>query len=1002
MTEKALQEFNKIFSKLTPFILTSYRTYSYLKLSKDEFVNISKQYLIEIYNKNENEKTDIEYYQKNLKRYFYFYAKLKLEDPKTSKIIIENYINEKLNYKNNAQECIKEIIKISNFFQKFTFTLAPDLCLDIIETNNKLNTILSQIVNDNLDTITNSGLKSLTNHETVIFIIENYCILKNINYFVEEDDYQDERKLLSGLDLYTDDPVLAYFKEIKQSLLSQEELIELCKKVEKGDLTARNKIVEHNLKLVISVAKRYQNRGLDLLELIQEGNLGLIKAVEKYEYQKGYQFSTYARWWIRQAIKRALDDKSRPIRIPIHILDRINKYDICLIELQKKLGRTPTNEEMAKEMNTTIKIIEGIIFSKQKIISINDKFGDEEDQEIEKFIPSPDDTLEEMFIKSTLSEDLQNILKSCNLNEREIQIILLRNGFMDGKEKTLQQVGNFYGVTRERIRQIENKALIKIRMSSKAKLLLEYTDNRREAQSNLDTFREFYYNNINSNKSLQKTNGVSLIQKNLEQRKEEIQHKLESGEVLTEEELLIVLEEQKNEPSTVPIKEAPKWSRAMFTVFDKFVPLGYTKDEIETVIQELPKMDRKRLYLRNGGDLDNPVISPYITEKDRRLYITTTIPKIEKLLLTKYGKRKVIENQIETIKDTKEEKRKMKRLTIIEYFISYGYSKEEVKEIIKELSDKEKNLITIRNGEDLDNAVYNQTVTQSQRVAYKKLLSKIEQLLLSKYGQREKISLIDSKTETPKKDKTRKTLIQKFEEYNYTEKEILIVIKELSDSEKEIITLMNGTDLENPIKSTDITKKQMNKYYQTILPKIKKNLIKKFGDRTIQKTNSTTEETPISMGDLEDNSSELTSLKSNTEEILVLENIQDEPIVVPVLDETSSTNSNTQIETTDKMQKEDYLKILELLKTPTLYELMTNLSPKQAIIIALRLGYVDNKYFSSESIATFLGIEVEEVRQTTTEILNLHKQNLNNMIDTATSYLNEESYTLKLKQTTGN
>lgn len=943
MTSQENLEFNKLYNKLTTSILAMYRTYNYLGFTKEEFINLSKQYLIETYNKNQNQKTDIEYYQKNLKRYFYIYTKLKLEDQSTSNKIIENYINEKLNYKTTDEECIKEIIKLSNFLQKFDFFPTPDLCVDIIKSNKKINNILNQIIKDNLNIIINRGIEQLSTHEIFIEFVENYCIINNIKYNNEENDYEDDEKLVSGLDTYTTDSVRMYLKEINKTILSQEEIIELCKKMEQGNLDARNKIVEHNLKLVVSVAKKYQGRGLDILELIQEGNLGLIRGTEKYDYRKGFYFSTYTSWWIRQAIQRAIHEKARSIRLPVHIIEKIDRYNIVNIELQKKLGRTPTKEEIAKAMKVSVETIEAIILSKQDTVSINVKVNDQDDSEMEMFIQSPEEPLEDRFTKITLPEDLINILKKCNLSERELQIILLRNGFINDKEKTLEEIGQFFGLTRERIRQIENKALRKIRMSPYAKVLLEYTENQVEASKNLTTFREFYSQNISSTKSLQKNGGVDSAQKTIMSNEEKLKQQLASGEVLTEEQLTKILEKQE-ESSKNKKTEPPKTNRAVFTIFDKFTPLGYTKEEIKSVIQELPNLDRKRVYLRNGNNLDKPVISPYITDRDRRLYITTTLPTIENLLISKYGRReiheesnhkesthdkktelqkvektifdemavygytreetlsvipeinnydkkrlvlmngndldnplriknldqKIIElyqrhtlknikkllikkygkrknNQAEIVSNNTEEEIKMKRMTIFEYFAIQGYVKEEVKEIIKGLTDKEQELIRIRNGEDLDNAIYNPTVTQPQRVAYTKLLKKVLSQLIEKYGKRNKISEINEEEQlekntksieenTPKKKtrKTRKSLIIKFAELGYTKEETLSVISELTDRDKEIIAKMDGENIEEPVKKSDVTKKEEVTYYQTIIPRIKRGLKNRYGDRIIQ------------------------------------------------------------------------------------------------------------------------------------------------------------------------
>ena len=273
-----------------------------------------------------------------------------------------------------------------------------------------------------------------------------------------------------------DDPVRMYLKEIgKVPLLTAEEEIELAKKMEQGDQEAKKRLAEANLRLVVSIAKRYVGRGMLFLDLIQEGNLGLIKAVEKFDYRKGYKFSTYATWWIRQAITRAIADQARTIRIPVHMVETINKLIRVSRQLLQELGREPTPEEIAEEMDMPVERVREILKISQEPVSLETPIGEEEDSHLGDFIqddnvPVPADAATFTLLKEQLDEVLST------LTEREQKVLILRFGLEDGRARTLEEVGKEFNVTRERIRQIEAKALRKLRHPSRSRKLKDYLE----------------------------------------------------------------------------------------------------------------------------------------------------------------------------------------------------------------------------------------------------------------------------------------------------------------------------------------------------------------------------------------------------------------------------------------------------------------------------------------------------------------------------------------------
>ena len=288
----------------------------------------------------------------------------------------------------------------------------------------------------------------------------------------------EEEELIDPVDLAAeyslDDPVRMYLKEIGQvKLLSAEEEVELAKRVSEGDQEAKNKLTEANLRLVVSIAKKYSGRGLHILDLIQEGNTGLIRAVDKFDWTKGNKFSTYATWWIRQAITRAIADQARTIRVPVHMVEVINKATRCNRKLVQELGREPTVEEIAQELNLPVEKIIEANRTAADTLSLDTPVGDEEDTSIGSFImddhtPGPADATS----NAMLAEALKEILDT--LTQREADVLKMRFGMYDGRTHTLEEVGQIFGVTRERIRQIENKAIRKLRHPSRAKKIRDF------------------------------------------------------------------------------------------------------------------------------------------------------------------------------------------------------------------------------------------------------------------------------------------------------------------------------------------------------------------------------------------------------------------------------------------------------------------------------------------------------------------------------------------------
>ena len=347
---------------------------------------------------------------------------------------------------------ILEYHEISDFFK--------DMQLDA----SQLEAILDYLEQHNVDVLRISDTEEPSD-ESLLLIGE------------EEEDEEIEKIDLSIPDgVSIEDPVRMYLKEIgKVPLLTAEEEIDLAKRMESGDEEAKKRLAEANLRLVVSIAKRYVGRGMLFLDLIQEGNLGLIKAVEKFDYRKGYKFSTYATWWIRQAITRAIADQARTIRIPVHMVETINKLIRVSRQLLQELGREPTPEEIAKEMGIPEERVREIVKISQEPVSLETPIGEEEDSHLGDFIqddnvPIPADAAAFTLLKEQLVEVLDT------LTDREKKVLVLRFGLNDGRARTLEEVGKEFNVTRERIRQIEAKALRKLRHPSRSRKLKDYLE----------------------------------------------------------------------------------------------------------------------------------------------------------------------------------------------------------------------------------------------------------------------------------------------------------------------------------------------------------------------------------------------------------------------------------------------------------------------------------------------------------------------------------------------
>ena len=373
----------------------------------------------------------------------------KNEDAKTAQKIVEI---------KSLEDRIKDLIEIGKKQKYITFEQLVESLKGLEMDNDSLDEIYNTLMDNDIQVIA-EGEEEATDEDGVPKNLEEPVIL-------------DDSEITKDINI--NDPVRMYLKEIGRiSLLSPEEELELSEKVAAGDEEAKNKLAESNLRLVVSIAKRYVGRGLLFLDLIQEGNIGLMKAVDKFDSDKGYKFSTYATWWIRQAITRALADQARTIRVPVHMVETINKMSRIQRQLTLELNREPSEEELAKKMGISVEKVREVIKISQEPVSLETPIGEEDDSHLGDFIKDESSmSPEEYATNEILKEEIKSVLMTLQVREQEV--LELRFGLVDGTCHTLEEVGKKFNVTRERIRQIEAKALRKLRHPSRAKKLKDF------------------------------------------------------------------------------------------------------------------------------------------------------------------------------------------------------------------------------------------------------------------------------------------------------------------------------------------------------------------------------------------------------------------------------------------------------------------------------------------------------------------------------------------------
>jgi len=490
-------KFNLLYHNLSKELTKLTNEYNFL-FEEDEKINyLFQELLFEIYINNSNEQK--EYYIKLLKKSLEAYIKKNQQNQDKISYMVDNYINKNLTIEENLLISSK---KISDFIKKYNLNLTPDTCIELIKNNQLLSLILKKVI---------ESKRKIDEDSPLAILIEIYCMLNDIE--INKEINPRKEKNPTDTDNVNISCLNDYLNQLDKPILSAEEEIELFKRLETGDILAKNLIIESNLKWVVKVAKRFQHKGLELEDLIQEGNIGLITAVEKYDYKKGFRFTTYATPWIKQAIRNGIYQTGAAIRLPSYLQEKIQKIEQTKDDLIQKLGREVTSKELSEELDIKVERIEAIqtYQNKSTLVSLNSFVGPDKETELENLVLTNEPSPEDIFIENIQGTSILDIFESCNLSEKEI-IIMSNSIGLNGEPKSLTEISEMLDVSRERTRQLQNKALKKIRKSGYANELLKYTLSPNEAKRNLELYRQYYKENPKSLKSLQKEGGLEELE----------------------------------------------------------------------------------------------------------------------------------------------------------------------------------------------------------------------------------------------------------------------------------------------------------------------------------------------------------------------------------------------------------------------------------------------------------------------------------------------------------
>ncbi len=715
-TEKIrTMSFDELYKLLTPTLIKIGKEYSYISSSNTAIDNWLKKIVEEKYKKiiNSDKITSINFsaiVKKNISHYL-----KKTFTEENGLEIFNRYVDKNIKEGKETQYSLK---KIADFFYGFDYYPSNEIYLSLLN-NKRVSKILAKVVDEKKYLLGKIDIEKIFKDDISTSFVETYCMLNNIKFV------QDDIDIDNDIDNYMDDKV-ANYSSLGTSLLTEEEKMELLIRVKQGDKRARDIMVEKNLRLVIKIAIKYQGRGLEISDLIQEGSIGLMKSIDRFDLKKGCRFSTYATWWIRQAIVRATQEQGRAIRIPSHLNEKSSKIKNVVINLEKELCREPTTEEIANKLNISTKKIEKILNLSQTITSINQRINDDNYSELGDFIENNTATPEEATIEKVTAEEIRDKLSI--LNDRQQQIIKLRFGLDGDEPKTLQEIGDIIGCTRESVRLIELKILKKLKHS-----MYKWRDEKTISKSDVPVYNSRTKNNIYDYFREYSKEEINEVIEELGDRALTVLH-MRYGDDFAN----LIFDSNLTEQDKNYLKRYifPKLKKALEKNKKTRIP-----KEIPLISKVSPPTDNNEKLdnLLESTNLDAEKVNISETKRERKNIITNEYIKNLEIGVEKM-------NELENIKTTQNRKNKKSRSNIYDYFSEY--EKSEIDEVIEGLDEKSLMALHIKYGEDFVNPVNGTLSEDDKKFIQGCVFPKIKRRLMKKktIAIKEKIASDDKKT----------------------------------------------------------------------------------------------------------------------------------------------------------------------------------------------------------------------------------------------------------------
>ena len=904
-----------LYKLVFPLLKRIYKYFKYIGISETELESIAYQIIEDSRETYKNDLDYEEFFEIKILAYLKNVFREKYREETKVKNLITTILSDEFRIKDYKNSC-KIVTLFNDLTDLYGIQDSQDLLFSLLDSPNAFNNALEIIFNEKKNSIVNGQIEKVIKDPAVISSVEAYCLKNNIEIKEEQEDifsyhFPSEMALLIA--------------DIKQfPLLKKEEEQELGRKIKEGDEEAKEKLINSNLRLVLSIAKRYQGRGLELLDLFQQGSLGLIKAANKFDIDKGFKFSTYATWWIRQSVQRGTQDFGRSIRLPVHLQDRISDFNSKVRALTSELGRTPTIREIALHLKMSPQKIKEYYDYQIKPVSLNEpiKKDEADGSELGHFIPSKEKVEETVVTKQIIPAIMQILDNYPKLDKRATVIITKRFGLDGEGEKTLEEIGQYFNVTRERIRQIEDNTLRILRQPHNKKKL------------------EDFWTVPNENKvpKVPSINNFSLA-----------------------------LQPKSNETET------------MDDIVNKIVDYFDSSNSKEYDSENIS------IYINGLGVYDG---IPKTYEQLSKIYGISkeTIKKIGYGLSSCRDYDEVFNDFCRQLFAKRSEENAIRYEEIESDFRAAG-SKLNAKntmlarvDSVCKLNKKERSYLALRYGlvDDkarsiLDIAIYYNT----QYPNVKKVLDTVEEKLR---GHEELKDIVERIERIKEEDNMPKKVKPMCEILGCTKDQLINAIQILDEREKRLFDRRNGDDLDNPV--SILTTEESSQFFEVVRilkcavknPNFKRRKKRKQADdgaREEAKT-PTTDKAP------QDHS-------NNPNRGIVLR-----PVIVEEPIKNELVAEQVQGAKTDELPKEVYLSILAALKTTTMKEMLETLPEDKAIITMLRLGYFNGKYFTTEAIANFLGVDEEYVREAVKDSLVLYREKVNSVIDTAVSFVDKK------------